>query len=85
MSVRDIQACLLDMYDIDVSEGLISQATESIMEEVKAWQSRPLDEVYPIGFLDCIVVKCRQDGKVANISVYLALGVNKEAAFGGID
>jgi transposase-like protein len=78
MSVRDIQACLLDMYQVDVSEGLISQATEAVMEEVKAWQSRPLDEIYPIVFLDCIVVKCRQEGKVANLSVYLALGVNMD-------
>jgi len=78
MSVRDIQACLLEMYHVDVSAGLISQATEGIMEEVKAWQSRPLDEVYPIVFLDCIVVKCRQDGKVAKISVYLALGINMD-------
>ncbi len=78
MSVRDIQACLLDMYHVDVSEGLISQATESIMQEVKSWQNRVLDEVYPIVFLDCIVVKCRQDGKVSNLSVYLALGVNMD-------
>ena len=78
MSVRDIQASLLDMYQVDVSEGLISQATESIMEEVKAWHNRPLDPIYPIVFLDCIVVKCRQDGKVANVSVYLALGVNMD-------
>jgi putative transposase len=78
MSVRDIQACLLDMYKVDVSEGLISQATEGIMEEVKAWQNRPLDNVYPIVFLDCIVVKSREDGKVTNRSVYLALGVNME-------
>ena len=78
MSVRDTQACLLELYGVDVSEGLISQATDKVMEEVKAWQSRPLDEVYPIVFLDCIVVKCRQDGKVSNISVYLALGVNME-------
>jgi transposase-like protein len=76
MSVRDTQACLLDMYDVDVSEGLISKVTEGVMDEVKAWQSRPLDEIYPIIFLDCIVVKCRTDGKVANVSVYLALGVN---------
>ncbi len=48
MSVRDMQSCLLDMYGVDVSEGLISQATEAIMAEVKAWQNRPLDEVYPI-------------------------------------
>lgn len=78
MSVRDIQATLLEMYQVDVSEGLISQATDSVMDEVKAWQNRSLDEVYPIIFLDCIVVKCRQDGKVSNVSVYLALGVNME-------
>lgn len=78
MSVRDIQACLLDMYQVDVSEGLISQATEGVMEEVKAWQNRPLDSIYPIVFLDCIVVKSRQEGKVTNRSVYLALGVNME-------
>ncbi|MFQ5471239.1 MAG: IS256 family transposase [Gammaproteobacteria bacterium] len=78
MSVRDIQACLLEMYQVDVSEGLISQATNGIMEEVKAWQNRPLDAIYPIVFLDCIVVKCRQDGKVSNVSVYLALGVNMD-------
>jgi len=78
MSVRDMQSCLLDMYGVDVSEGLISQATEAIMEEVKAWQNRVLDEVYPIIFLDCIVVKSREDGKVTNRSVYLALGVNMD-------
>lgn len=78
MSVRDIQACLLEMYQVDVSEGLISQATEGVMEEVKAWQNRPLDSIYPIIFLDCIVVKSREDGRVSNRSVYLALGVNME-------
>ena len=78
MSVCDMQACLLDMYGVDVSEGLISQATEAVMEEVKAWQNRLLDEVYPIVFLDCIVVKSREDGKVTNRSVYLALGVNMD-------
>lgn len=78
MSVRDIQGCLLEIYGVDVSEGLISQATDSVMEEVKAWQSRPLEDIYPVVFLDCIVVKCRQDGKVANLSVYLALGINMD-------
>jgi putative transposase len=78
MSVRDIQSCLLDMYQVDVSEGLISQATEGIMEEVKAWQSRPLYSVYPIVFLDCIVVKSREEGNVCNGSVYLALGITME-------
>ncbi len=78
MSVRDIQACLLEMYQVDVSEGLISQATEGVMEEVKAWQNRPLDSIYPIVFLDCIVVKSREEGKVTNRSIYLALGINME-------
>jgi transposase-like protein len=78
MSVRDIQSCLLDMYKVDVSEGLISQATEGVMEEVKAWQNRPLDNIYPILFLDCIVVKSREEGRVSNRSVYLALGVTME-------
>jgi len=78
MSVRDIQSCLLDMYQVDVSEGLISQATEGILEEVKAWQNRPLDNIYPIIFLDCIVVKSREEGRVSNRSVYLALGVTME-------
>jgi putative transposase len=78
MSVRDMQGCLLEMYKVDVSEGLISQATDGIMEEVKAWQNRPLDSVYPIVFLDCIVVKSREEGKVTNRSVYLALAVNME-------
>jgi len=78
MSVRDIQGCLLEMYQVDVSEGLISQATDAVMEEVKAWQSRPLDDIYPIVFLDGMVVKCRQEGKVANLSVYLALGVTMD-------
>lgn len=78
MSVRDIQSCLLEMYGVDVSEGLISQATEGIIQEVKAWQNRPLDNIYPVIFLDCIVVKSRQDGRVSNRSVYLALGINME-------
>lgn len=78
MSVRDMQSCLYEMYKVDVSEGLISQATEAVMDEVKAWQNRPLDEIYPIVFLDCIVVKSREDGKVTNRSVYLALGVNTD-------
>jgi|FrelakmetLWP11LW_1041352.scaffolds.fasta_scaffold15875_1 putative transposase len=78
MSVRDIQSCLLEMYKVDVSEGLISQATEGVMEEVKAWQNRPLDNIYPILFLDCIVVKSREEGRVSNRSVYLALGVTME-------
>lgn len=78
MSVRDIQSCLLEMYHVDVSEGLISQATAGVLEEVRAWQSRPLDSVYPIIFLDCLVVKSREEGTVSNRSVYIALAINME-------
>lgn len=78
VGVREIKSFLEEMYNVEVSEGLISQVTDSIMEDVKAWQNRPLDDIYPIVFLDCIVVKCRQDGKVSKLSVYLALGVTME-------
>ena len=54
MSVRDIQSCLLEMYQIDVSEGLISQATEGIMEEVTTWQNRPLDNIYRVCSWNCV-------------------------------
>ena len=76
MSVRDIQSHLEEIYGVEVSEGLISEVTGAVLEEVKAWQSRPLDAVYPIVFLDGIVVKSRDDGRVRNKTVYLALGIN---------
>ncbi len=76
MSVRDIQSNLEEIYGVEVSEGLISEVTDAVLDDVKAWQSRPLDSVYPIVFLDGIVVKSRQDGRVRNKTVYLALGVN---------
>ncbi|MBZ0105432.1 MAG: IS256 family transposase [Sulfuricella denitrificans] len=76
MSVRDIQSNLEEIYGVEVSEGLISEVTDAVLDDVKAWQSRPLDAVYPIVFLDGIVVKSRQDGRVRNKTVYLALGVN---------
>lgn len=75
MSVRDIQAHLLEMYGTEVSPSLISAVTDAVMEEVKQWQSRPLDPVYPIIYLDCIYVKVR-DGSVRSKAVYLAIGVN---------
>ncbi len=78
MSVRDIQGHLLEMYQVDVSEGLISQATNSVMEEVRLWQGRPLEKVYPIVFLDCLMIKGRPNGPVENRCVYLALGINVE-------
>jgi putative transposase len=75
LSVRDIQAHLQEMYGTEVSPSLISSVTDAVMEEVKLWQSRPLDPVYPILYLDCIYVKVR-DGSVRSKAVYLAIGVN---------
>lgn len=77
-TTRDIADTLKDLYDVDVSHSFISKVTESIMEDVHEWQNRPLDNVYPIVYLDCIVVKVHQDKRVINKAVYLALGVNSE-------
>ncbi len=76
MSTRDIQEQLKDLYAVDVSPTLISQVTNEIIEEVKAWQSRPLDKIYPIVYLDALVIKVRVDKRIINKAFYLALGVN---------
>lgn len=78
MTTREIVATFKDMYDADVSASLISKVTEAVIEQVVQWQARPLDAIYPIVYLDCIVVKIRQDKQVINKAVYLALGVNLE-------
>lgn len=78
MTTREIVATFKEMYDADVSPTLISKVTDSVLEQVIEWQSQPLDEIYPIVYLDCIVVKVRQDKQVINKAVYLALGVNME-------
>ena len=77
-STRDIQAQLKEMYDVDVSPSLISQVTEAVIDDVKAWQNRPLDAIYPIVFLDALIVKVREGRQIINKAVYLALGVNLE-------
>ncbi len=77
-STREIANTLKELYDADVSPTLISKITDAVMEKVVEWQSRPLDAIYPIVYLDCIVLKVRQDSRVINKSVYLALGVNLE-------
>ena len=74
MTVREIQAHLEEMYGTEVSPSLISSITDAVSEEVKAWQSRPLDPIYPIIYLDCIHVKVRE-GAVRVKAVYLAIGV----------
>lgn len=78
MSTRDIVAAFQDLYGADISAGLVSKVTNAVMEQVVEWQNRPLDAVYPIVYLDCIVLKIRQDKRVINKAVYLALGVNLE-------
>ncbi len=76
MTVRDIQAQLKEIYGTDVSPTLISNVTDGVLEEVKAWQSRPLENLYPIVFFDALVVKVRENQRVINKAVYLALAVN---------
>src|SRR5210317_2053808 len=76
MTTRDIQAHLEEIYGVDVSPTLVSQVTQAIKEEITLWQNRPLDEIYPIVYLDAIRVKVRQKGRVINKAVYLAIGAN---------
>jgi putative transposase len=76
MTVREIQAHLTEMYGTEVSPTLISSVTDAVMDEVKTWQARALDALYPIVYLDCIHVKARDSGTVRVKAVYLALGIN---------
>lgn len=76
ISTRDIQDTLAEMYGVDVSPSLISKVTDKVWETVEAWQNRPLDEVYPIIYLDALHLKIRQDGKVVNTAVYSVLAVD---------
>lgn len=78
LSTRDIQGQLEELYGVEVSPALISNVTEAVMEDVRAWQSRPLSAVYPILYFDALFVKTRQDGPVMTKAVYLALGINLE-------
>lgn len=76
LTVREIQSHLEELYGTEVSPTLISSVTDAVLEEVKAWQLRPLDPVYPIVYLDCIHVKVRDTGAVRVKAVYLAIGIN---------
>nr|PMH71670.1 transposase [Enterovibrio norvegicus] len=78
MSTRDIVNAFDEWYGADISPTLVSRVTNAVIEQVIEWQSRPLDAVYPIVYLDCIVVKVRQDKRVINKSIFLALGINTE-------
>jgi putative transposase len=78
MTVRDVRAQVRDLYGVEVSPELVSRVTDEILPELRAWQSRPLDAVYPIVFLDAIVVKVRADHQVVSKACHLALGVDIE-------
>jgi putative transposase len=78
MTTREIESGLKEIYGVDVSPSLISAVTDSVLEDVKAWQSRPLDAVYPVVYLDAIHVKMRSSGHVQNTAVYVALAINVE-------
>jgi len=78
MTTRDIQAHLQEIYGIEVSPTLISNVTDAVIDEVKAWQNRPLDALYPILYLDALQAKVKDGGLVRNKAVYLAIGVNLE-------
>jgi len=78
LSVRDIQDTLQEMYGIDVSPATLSAITDKVWGLVETWQSRPLDSIYPIIYLDAIHINLRRDGKVDNTAVYIVLGVNMD-------
>jgi transposase-like protein len=68
----------MELYGAEISPTLISNVTNSVLEEVQSWQARPLDPVYPIVYFDCLFVKSRQDGAIRNKAVYLALAINMD-------
>jgi hypothetical protein len=78
MSVRDIQAHLGELYGVEVGRDLISRVTDAVVEDVRAWQQRPLEDLYPVVFFDCLVIKVREAGSVQRRACYLALGVTLE-------
>jgi putative transposase len=75
LTTRDIQSHLEEMYGVEVSPSLISDVTDAVLEEVRAWQSRPLDPVYAMVYLDALVVKMRHEGRLENRAVFVAIGV----------
>jgi putative transposase len=77
LTTRDIQGQLEEMYGVEGSPALISNVTEAVMDEVRAWQSRPLEPLYPIVYWDALMVKMRDNGVAQNRAVYVALGVSR--------
>ena len=78
MSTRDIEAHLEEIYGVKVGRDLISRVTDAVMDDVRAWQSRALDDVYPVVFLDALVLKIRDGGSVVRKACYLAMAINTD-------
>ena len=78
LSTRDIEAHLAEIYGVKVGRDLISRVTDAVMDDARAWQTRPLEDVYPVVFLDCMVLKIREGGSVQRRACYLALAINMD-------
>ncbi|AIP34021.1 transposase, Mutator family protein [Paraburkholderia xenovorans LB400] len=78
LSVREIQGFLLERYGIEVSPDFVSTVTDAVIDEVREWQQRPLEAMYPVVFFDALRVKIRDEGVVRNKAIYLALGVRRD-------
>ena len=78
MTTREIQGHLEEIYHVEISPSLISEVTDGVMEQARAWQNRPLEPFYGVVFLDALYVKMRHEGRVENRAVYVALGINLE-------
>lgn len=78
MTTRQIQQHLEEIYQVEISPSLISQVTDAVIDEVRAWQSRPLEAVYPIVYFDCLMVKIRDGSHIKNKAVYLAIAINRD-------
>lgn len=74
LTTRQIEASLKEIYGVDVSPALISKVTDAVLDDITAWQNRPLDPVYPIVYLDALHLKIQTDGRVQTRAVYVALG-----------
>jgi putative transposase len=78
LSTRDIERHLAELYGVNIGRDLISRVTDAVIDDVREWQQRPLDDVYPVQFLDALVLKIREGGSVQRRACYLALGVTVE-------
>src|SRR5262249_37031663 len=78
MSTREIQEHLQEIYGVEVSPSLIADVTDAVVEELQQWQSRPLEPIYPIVYLDALFVKMRHEGRIENRAVYVAVGVGMD-------